>query len=84
MEHAWKDRAKELVTTKGVSPYSWFDSDDKLGNSQPPSQADFFNDLPQQHISDELYQHMLDVWHQLDFGNFGECIWNWMSTYYNV
>ena len=72
MEHAWKVRAKELVTKKGVFPYSWFDSDDKLGNSQPPSQADFFNDLTQQHISDELYQHMLDVWHHFDFGNFGE------------
>ena len=48
------------------------DSDDKLANSQPPSQADFFNDLTQQHISDELYQHMLDVWHHFDFGNFGE------------
>ena len=72
MEHAWKVRAKELVTKKGVFPYSWFDSDEKLGNSQPPSQADFFNDLTQQHISDELYQHMLDVWHHFDFGNFGE------------
>ena len=45
MEQAWKVRAKELVTKKGVFPYSWFDSINKLENSQPPSQADFFNDL---------------------------------------
>ena len=79
MEQTWKVRAKELVTKKGVFPYIWFDGVDKLENSQPPSQADFINDLTQQHISNDLYQHMLDVWEHCDFNKFGEYMESYME-----
>ena len=80
MEQTWKARAIELVTKKGVFPYSWFDNINKTEYTHPPSQEDIYDDLSKQHISDEKYQHMLDVWTHFEFNNFGE----YMEMYMEV
>jgi len=54
---------KKLLLQKGVYPYSYFNSAHHLKNhtSFPPRWA-FFNDLNQEHISEEAYEHGLKVW----------------------
>ena len=63
-----------------VFPYSWFEDIEKRERTQPSSQAGFYDDVSNQYISDERYQHMLDVWSHFDFNNFGE----YMKMYMEV
>ena len=58
-EQIWMERAIDLITKKGVFPYHWLDSIDKLDVTSPPSQADFYNTLTEQQLSDEDFQHVL-------------------------
>ena len=80
VEQKWKIRAKELVKKKGVFPFCWFNDIEKTERSHPPSQSYFCDDLSNQYISDEKYQHMLDVWSHFDFNNLGE----YMEVYKEV
>ena len=51
-----------LLTRKGVYPYDYVTSIDKLKETKLPSKEAFYSKLLDQEISDEDYQHALKVW----------------------
>jgi hypothetical protein len=61
------------VTRKGVFPYKWFPSVEKLGNSDLPCREEFFNDLSGEKCSEEDYaQAVLDYWERFKCKTFRE------------
>ena len=51
-----------LLTRKGVYPYDYVSSIDKLFETQLPSKEEFYSKLNDEDISDEDYQHAIKVW----------------------
>ena len=60
-KHAFK-RNTELLTRKGVYPYDYVSSLDKLSETQLPPKEEFYSRLNDEDISDEDYQHAINVW----------------------
>ena len=52
----------ELLTRKGVYPYDYVSSLDKLSETQLPPKEEFYSRLNDEDISDEDYQHAINVW----------------------
>ena len=71
-EQEWIDKAMTLIRKKGEFPYDWFDSEEKLNETQVPSQQDFYSELQKTSISDEAYQHAVNVWEHFEFPTFHE------------
>ncbi len=55
---------------KGVFPYEWFDTFDKLDHPCLPPQEAFFSQLKNQGISDEEYKQCKQVWSELAMTTF--------------
>ncbi|CAH3188041.1 unnamed protein product, partial [Porites evermanni] len=51
-----------LLTRKGVYPYDYVSSIDKLSEKQLPQKEGFYSKLYDEDISDEDYQHAIKVW----------------------
>ena len=51
-----------LLARKGVYPYDYVTSINKLKETKLPSKDDFYSKLYDQEISDEDYQHAIKVW----------------------
>ena len=51
-----------LLTRKGVYPYDYVSSIDKLKETKLPSKDEFYSKLNDEDISDEDYQHAINVW----------------------
>ena len=51
-----------LLTRKGVYPYDYVSSLDKLSETQLPPKEEFYSKLNDEDISDEDYQHAILVW----------------------
>ena len=51
-----------LLTRKGVYPYDYVSSLDKLSETQLPPKEKFYSQLNDEDISDEDYQHAINVW----------------------
>ena len=56
------EEERELMTSKGVFPYSYVTHPDVLLQTTLPDKDKFFNDLTQSHISDEHYAFAQKVW----------------------
>ena len=52
----------ELLTRKGVYPYDYVSSLDKLSETQLPPKEEFYSHLNDEDVSDEDYQHAIKVW----------------------
>ena len=52
----------QLLTRKGVYPYDYVSSLDKLSETQLPPKELFYSKLKDQHISEEDYYHAIKVW----------------------
>lgn len=65
-----------LMKRKGVFPYSYMDSFDKLNETQLPEKKEFYNDLTDCDITDEDYEHAKSVWNTFEsiktLGNYAE------------
>ena len=51
-----------LMMRKGVFPYDWFDSIDKLNETQLPPKDAFYSELNDEEITEDNYKHAKKVW----------------------
>ena len=58
-------KKRELMMKKGVFPYDWFDSIEKLEMSLP-HRKEFYSRLNDKNISDEEYEHAKNVWNEFE------------------
>lgn len=56
------DKHFRLLLRKGVYPYEWLDSLERLNETQLPSKDAFYSNLSGEGISDEDYMHAQNVW----------------------
>ena len=54
-----------LLTRKGVFPYDYVSSLEKLSETQLPPKEEFYSKLNDEDITDEDYQHAINVWNTL-------------------
>ena len=52
----------ELLTRKGVFPYDYVSSMEKLSETQLPPKEEFYSKLNDEDITDDDYQHAINVW----------------------
>ena len=52
----------DLLTRKGVYPYGYVSSIEKLSETQLPPKEEFYSKLNDEYISDDDYQHAINVW----------------------
>ena len=60
-KHVFKKNI-ELLTRKGVYPYDYVSSLNKLLEKQLPPKEEFYSKLNDEDISDDDYQHAINVW----------------------
>ena len=58
----YKENELNLLTRKGVYPYEYVDSPEKLNERQLPPKEAFYSKLNEEHISDKDYEHAKTVW----------------------
>ncbi|KAG8265999.1 hypothetical protein J6590_108378 [Homalodisca vitripennis] len=61
-----------FVTKKGVYPYDYTDSWDKLNENQLPEKELFFNKMTEEHISEEEFNHAKEIWSRFNCKTLGE------------
>ncbi|XP_044764456.1 uncharacterized protein LOC123321018 [Coccinella septempunctata] len=59
----------KLLTRKGIYPYDYIDSIEKLTETTLPSREKFYNKLNDEDITDEEYSHAQQVWSIFDCKN---------------
>ena len=52
----------DLLTRKGVYPYDYVSSNEKLSETQLPPKEEFYSKLNDEDITDDDYQHAINVW----------------------
>ena len=57
---------------KGVHPYEYIDSWNRLNEIEPPSKEKFYRNLRMKSINDRDYEHGKIVWKALKIKNLGE------------
>ena len=67
----FNDEKLDFMAKKGVYPYDFMDSFEKL-NENLPKKEDFYSILNDEHISDEDYKHAQNVWNTFNLKNMGE------------
>jgi len=70
-EHDGCDQKFELITKKGVYPYSYIDDAAKFDEGLPP-QSCFYNDMTDEPLSDEDYALVQEVWSTFDLQCLGD------------
>lgn len=65
-------KSYSVKTPKGLFPYQWFDSLQKLKKKKLPSRKKFHNVLTNSTISRKMYNQCKEVWNQHKMKNFGE------------
>lgn len=61
-----------LISQKGIYPYNYMDSYDKLEETRLPQKDSFYNSLTNKHISNEDYAHAQLVWSTFQIKNMRE------------
>jgi hypothetical protein len=61
-----------LVTRKGVYPYEYTDSWEKLEETSLPPKEEFYSTLTEEHISSKEYEHARKVWDHFGCKTLGE------------
>ena len=56
----------KLLTRKGVYPYDYVSSLEKLSETQLPPKEEFYSKLNDEDISDDDYQHAINVWNTFE------------------
>ncbi|XP_011858631.1 PREDICTED: uncharacterized protein LOC105556165 [Vollenhovia emeryi] len=63
----------EVLTRKGVFPYAYVDSVDRLRETELPPREAFYSSLTGESVSVTDYEHAVTVWQRFRIGNLGEC-----------
>ena len=71
-EVGYCDEQIDLLTQKGVYPYDFTNSFEKLKETSLPTKEDFYSKLVESHISQEEYDHAQKVWSKLNIKTLGE------------
>ena len=66
------EEAFEMLSRKGVYPYSYMDSFTHFEETSHPPREAFFNDLTNTDISDEDYDFIYKLWRTFELKNLGE------------
>ena len=69
----------QLLLRKGIFPYEWMDSKDKLSATELPKLEDFYSSLNDDNVSNDDYAHALKVWKDFEIKNFGEYLQLYMT-----
>ncbi|XP_051176668.1 uncharacterized protein LOC127291526 [Leptopilina boulardi] len=77
---ATDDDKIQLLTRKGVFPYEYIDSREKLDETQLPRKENFYSTLNDSNISDEDYVHAQKVWSEFNCKNLGDYVYLYMPT----
>ncbi|XP_073259356.1 uncharacterized protein [Porites lutea] len=56
----------DLLTRKGVYPYDYVSSTEKLSETQLPPKDSFYSKLNDEEITDDDYQHAINVWNTFE------------------
>ena len=64
----FKDKT-ELLTRKGVYPYDYVSSISKFDEKQLPPKKEFYSKLNDEDITDEEYQHAINIWNTFECQN---------------
>jgi len=70
----------KLLTRKGVFPYDYISSFDRLDETTLPSKSDFYSILTDCDITDDDYKHATDVWNHYKCKTLGEYSDLYMKT----
>ena len=68
----FKDKALEVMSQKGVYPFDYMDSFEKLNQTTFPSKEQFYSQLNNEYISDDDYKHAKRVYKGFGLKNMGE------------
>ncbi|XP_043479909.1 uncharacterized protein LOC122509742 [Leptopilina heterotoma] len=74
------DEEIEFLTRKGVLPYEYLDSRDKLKETNLPTKKQFYSTLNDSTVSDEDYEHAQRVWSTFNCSNLSEYVDLYMKT----
>ena len=72
--------AFEMLTRKGIYPYSYMDSFEKFDEQSLPSREEFYNELTRKHISEKDYTFINELWKTFQLKNLGELHDLYMET----
>ncbi|XP_051168414.1 uncharacterized protein LOC127286143 [Leptopilina boulardi] len=76
----YSDDKVKLLTRKGVFPYEYIDSREKLDETQLPPKEKFYSTLNDSNVSDEDYAHAQKVWSEFNCKNLGDYVYLYMQT----
>ena len=69
----FKDNEKfKFIRQKGVFPYKYINDYSKLDETKLPSKDEFYNDLIDEHISEEEYERAQSIWKLFNCNSIGE------------
>lgn len=74
------DEQFNLVTQKGVCPYDYCNSWEKLDDTHLPTKEDFYSKLNNQNISDDEYLHAQSIWTSFGVETLGEYLDIYLKT----
>lgn len=69
----------DLIRTKGVFCYEYFDDPYKCFESKLPSQEKFYDSLNQKHCTDEEYKHALNAWNEFGCKSLGDYLHKYLE-----
>ena len=72
LRHDFPNLTNNLITRKGVFPYSYFSSLSKLDETCLPPRNSFTNDLTQEDCSEDDYVHAQEAWRGFECRTFGD------------
>lgn len=64
LEKYFKNKKSELLKRKGVYPYDYMNSFNKLNEIKLPPFEEFYSKLNDENISEEDYNHAKNIWNE--------------------